>query len=329
MTAGGATFRVAIIGCGRMGSRFHAPAFAAQPDFRIVACASRALDKATALAQTYGATAYADATELLEREDPDVVVITTAEGAHLEPLAAALAAGRHVFVEKPLHAARGQEWVSWEDHEQAAAVLAGWDRDRSLVGVNFNYRTMPHLRQLKADIESGALGTIRLVDASAHLNCWSHTVDVLRWCCGDVSEVFAHWPLAEERFERTVSLRFASGAIGTLVGARYDFRDDLFRIEVYGTTARGVIEGLNGSYRRLAEEAPQPDVVWPRKDFGNDLFAPSFRASIDAFCEALRSGRQPSPGGDDALAELAVEAAIHRSATSGQPTTVPRGAPGR
>lgn len=323
MTAPGVTFRVAIVGCGRMGSRFHAPAFAAQPDCRIVACASRALDKAALLAQTYGATAYSGVGELLEREDPDVVVITTAEWAHLEPLQAALAAGRHAFIEKPLHAARGQEWVSWEDHEQAAAVLAGWDRRRSLVGVNFNYRTMPHLRQLKADIDSGALGTIRLVDASVHLNCWSHAIDLLRWCCGDVSEVFAHWSVGEGRLERAVSLRFASGAVGTLVGARYDFRDDLFRVEVYGTTARGVVEGLNGSYRRQAEEAPAPDVVWPRKDFGNDLFGPSFRASIDAYCEALRSGRQPSPSGNDALAELAVEAAIHRSATSGRATAVP------
>lgn len=328
MTDPGATFRVAIVGCGRMGVRFHAPAFAAQPDCRIVACASRTIDKADALARTHGATAYTSVVEMLEREDLDVIVITTPESAHLDPLAAALAGGRHVFVEKPLHAARGQEWVSEQDFETAAAVLATWDRRRSLVGVNFNYRTMPHLLQLKADIDSGALGAIRVVVASAHLNCWSHVIDLLRWCCGDVAEVFAHWAVGADRLERAVSLRFASGAVGTIVGARYDFRDDLFRIEVYGTTARGVIEGLNGSYRRNAEESPQPDVVWPRRDFGNDLFAPSFRASVDAYCEALRAGRQPSPDGDDALAELAVEAAIHRSATSGQATAVPHAEPG-
>jgi hypothetical protein len=57
--------------------------------------------------------------------------------------------------------------------------------------------------------------------------------------------------------------------------------------------------------------------VWPRKDFGNDLFGPSFGAAIASYCDALREGRQPSVTGDDALAELAVEAAIHRSAEAG------------
>jgi predicted dehydrogenase len=317
------TYRVGIVGCGRMGSRLHAPAFAAQPDCRIVGTTSRTREKAEELARSYGAETYADVAELLAKASPDVLVITTPDSAHLEPLAAALAAGIHVFVEKPLHAAGGQEWVTWDDYEAAARVLAGWDRAHSVVGINFNYRTMPHYRQLATDIAAGELGTPTLVDAAAHLNCWSHTIDLLRWWCGDVREVFAYWDVSAKELRRVVSLRFASGAIGTLVGASYDYRDELVRVEIHGTKARGLVAGLNGAYERRVEEQSAPDTVWPRKDFASDNFGPSFRASIDAFCDALRSGRRAPVDGDDALAELAIEAAIYRSATTGAPVSVP------
>jgi predicted dehydrogenase len=196
-----------------------------------------------------------------------------------------------------------------------------WDRARSVVGINFNYRTMPHFRQLRADCTSGDLGDIALVDAAAHLNCWSHTIDLLRWWCGDVVEVFAFWDSQSPR--RAVTLRFGSGAVGTLVGAPYDFRDDLVRVEVFGSRARGLVTGLNGSYVRLSEDQSAPDVSWPRKDFGNDNFGPSFRASVDAFCAALRDGGRPLADGDDALSELAIEAAIQRSAETHTPVRVP------
>jgi predicted dehydrogenase len=317
------TFRVAIVGCGRIATRFHAPSFAAQPDCRIVACTSRTPEHAASLARGYGADAYRDVNELLDKADPDLVVITTADNAHLEPLGLALDRGKHVFVEKPLHAAISQERVTWADYESAVAVMRRWDRTRSVVGINFNYRTMPHCRQLRTDTASGELGTIGLVDAAAHLNCWSHTIDLLRWWCGDMNEVFAHWGSGESDLQRAVALRFVDGAVGTLVGARYDFRDDLMRVEVYGTKARGLVSGLNGAYIRQPEDQTAPDTLWPRKDFGNDLYGPSFRASIDAFCAALRTGGRPLADGDDALAELAIEAAIHRSALTNAPVKVP------
>jgi myo-inositol 2-dehydrogenase / D-chiro-inositol 1-dehydrogenase len=313
------TWRVGIVGCGRMASRFHAPAFAAQPDCVIAGCASRTPEHAQALASGFDAKVFGDAAALVDAVD--VVVITTADNAHLEPLRLALAHGKHVFVEKPLHAEHGQELVSWQDYESAAAAMSAWDRSRSVVGINFNYRTMPHFRQLWSDCRAGELGSLTLVQAAAHLNCWSHTVDLLRWWCGDVREVFAYWDGSSP--SRAVALRFASGAVGTLIGTRYDFRDPLVRVEVFGSLARGLVHGLNGSYARLVEDQSAPDVVWPRKDFGNDYFGPSFRASVDAFCAALRSGGRPLADGDDALAELAIEAAIHRSASTGAAVSVP------
>jgi predicted dehydrogenase len=317
------TYRVAIVGCGRVGTRFHAPGFAAQPDCQIVACVGRTLDKAQTLAATYGATAYADVDAMLDDARPDIVVIATPDTAHLEALERSLARGLHVFVEKPLHAAAGQERVTWDDFQAAERALGGWDRSKSLVGMNFNYRTMPHVRQLKADVESGALGSIRLVDALAHLNCWSHTLDLLRWIVGDIVEVFAQAAPDTATLDRVVALRFAGGANGALVGAAFNFRDNLIRLDLFGSAARGTLEALNGSYRRRPELAGEPEVVWPRRDLLNDNYGPSFGATIDAYCDAVRAGRQPPVDGDDGLAELAVEAAIFRSAQTNAPVVVP------
>jgi predicted dehydrogenase len=306
-----------------MGTRFHAPGFAAQPDCEIVACVGRTIDKAQLLAATYGATAYPDLDAMLDDARPDIVVIATPDTAHLEALEHSLARGLHVFVEKPLHAAAGQERVTWDDFVAAEHALRGWDRAKSLVGMNFNYRVMPHLVQLHADVDSGVLGPIRLVDALAHLNCWSHTLDLLRWLVGDIVEVFAHAAQDGDVRDRVVALRFANGATGSLVGAAFNFRDTLMRLDLFGSQARGTIEGLNGSYRRRPERPGEPEVVWPRRDFLNDHFGPSFKATIDTYCEAVRAGRQPPVDGDDGLAELAVEAAISRSAQTNAPVVVP------
>jgi myo-inositol 2-dehydrogenase/D-chiro-inositol 1-dehydrogenase len=284
-----------------------------------VACLSRTLEHAEGLAAAYAATAYTDLSSLLDQARPDLVVITTPDHAHLEVLEPVLERGLHAFVEKPLQAAHGQERVSWDDYTAAMQVLRHWQRTRSIVGMNFNYRAMPHLRQLKSDVESGALGRVRLVNATAHLNCWSHMLDILRWSFGEVVEVHAR----TADTDRVVSLGFASGALGTLVGATFNFAHDLIHLEAYGADARGRIDGLNGAYRRRAEQPGQPDLEWPRRDFLNDNFAPSFRASIDAFCQALRTGTQPPVSADDGLAELAIEAAIHRSASTHRPEAVP------
>jgi predicted dehydrogenase len=142
----------------------------------------------------------------------------------------------------------------------------------------------------------------------------------LRWLVGDVVEVFAY---RDQGLDRTVALRFANGATGALVGATFNFREDLIHLDLFGSEARGSIAGLNGSYHRRPEQSGEPEVVWPRRDFLNDNFGPSFRATIDAYCDALRAGRQPPIDGHDGLAELAVEAAIQRSVESQAPVTVP------
>ena len=92
---------VAILGAGFMGGT-HARAFARIPGVRVIGVSSRSADKAAALAQAVGAEPFTDVMALLHDPRVDAVSITLPTNLHAEVAIAALRAGKHVFVEKPL-----------------------------------------------------------------------------------------------------------------------------------------------------------------------------------------------------------------------------------
>lgn len=314
------TRTVGIVGCGHAGSH-HAPAFAAQEGFELVGCASRSAESARALAAQHGARAYGSPEELIADDAIELIVLTTPEWVRLELLEDALRRGRDLFVEKPLYAAKGAKDVREQDYLDVRRVMQAWDRERTTFGVNYNYRTMPHLRRLRDDVASGRLGELKGVRAWAHFACWPHVIDQLRWIVGEVESVAAL--SLDGQLDRVATLRFANGAIGTLSGTSGRFeRPALLRVELDGTAARAAVEGVHGSYRRDDEEDGD-SVVWTNPDVTGQVYATSYADSIAAFCAALRAGEPPPVSGDDGLAELAIEAAIDRSARSGAPQRVP------
>ncbi|WP_350277968.1 Gfo/Idh/MocA family oxidoreductase [Kribbella sp. HUAS MG21] len=92
--------KVAIVGCGNI-SRRHAEAYASTGRTELVATADPVDGKARKLADGYGATPYANVTELLAAEDPDLVSVTTPPGSHAGIAIEILAAGKSVLLEKP------------------------------------------------------------------------------------------------------------------------------------------------------------------------------------------------------------------------------------
>jgi predicted dehydrogenase len=314
------TWRVGIVGCGHAAAH-HAPAFSAQPGFELAGCASRRPETACEFGRLHGARPYDSPEQLLADDEIDLVVLTTPEWVRLELLEDALRRGRQLFVEKPLYAANGYRDVRERDYLEAKRAVEGWDRDRTTFGVNYNYRTMPHLRRLKADVEEGNLGEVKVAVAWAHFACWPHVVDHLRWLLGGVESVSA-LPL-DGHPDRVATLRFENGTICSLAATDGRFeRPSLLRIELHGTRARAAAEGVEGRYRR-DDESDGETVLWENPDVTGQVYSQSYIDSIADFCAALRAGEQPPVSGDDGLAELAIEAAIDRSMRSGSPQPVP------
>src|SRR5262245_14908320 len=92
---------IAIVGCGLI-ARFHARAIAEIPNTKIVALVSRKVANAEKVNAELGlkCECYSDLAPALTRKDVQIVIVTTASGAHMEPAVAAAEAGKHVVVEK-------------------------------------------------------------------------------------------------------------------------------------------------------------------------------------------------------------------------------------
>jgi predicted dehydrogenase len=103
--------------------------------------------------------------ELLERKDIQAVLIASPDHWHVPMTVDACAAGKDVYVEKPLTHSRTEE----------AAVQEAQDRHGRIVQVGMQQRSMPHIQKAKEIVKSGRLGEVHKV----HLT-WNRNVDRIR-----------------------------------------------------------------------------------------------------------------------------------------------------
>lgn len=137
---------VAVIGAGGFASAHHLPNLGRIAGARLEAVVNRTGGKAKQAAEKFGARyCTTDYREALVDPKVDAVVVATRHNLHTEICLAAIAAGKHVFVEKPLA-------ITVEDCEaiRDAAAAAG-----VLVTVGFNRRFSPHARALKESLRGG------------------------------------------------------------------------------------------------------------------------------------------------------------------------------
>lgn len=135
------------------------------PDFEQKVLVGRDAVAVAAAAKKYGWSESAtDWREVITRDDIDIIDICAPGWLHAEIATAALAAGKHVLVEKPL-----ANTVAESEAMVAAAQAARSVGVRSMVG--FNYRRVPALALARKLIAAGELGTVRQVRAS-YLQDW-------------------------------------------------------------------------------------------------------------------------------------------------------------
>ncbi|MBM4045810.1 MAG: Gfo/Idh/MocA family oxidoreductase [Planctomycetes bacterium] len=316
--------KVAMLGCGPVGKTHHAPAFAATEGVKLVAACDLVEEKAKALAAQYSIPHYTDAAKMLEKEEIDCVDVCMREQWRPEPLMMCLRAGKHVFTEKPLAGAKGQYNVEEGDLATGKKILDVWRASGKFFGINFNYRTAPHAKALKAAIDRGDLGQPILINVYAHLDCWSHVIDLMRWFNGEVDEVMAYMGNEPAGKTRTAALKFQNGTIGALIGVTKNREKLILRIEYLGTLGKLVISELTGPCEFYPEDPKKPkQVLWAPAD-GNPrgAFGQTFRDSVQNFARAVRDGQAPPVTGLDAYRELEIDAALPMSASRHAPVKI-------
>lgn len=148
--------RVGLIGYGYAGRVFHAPLVCATPGFTLAAVASSKPDAVTA---AYPRVAVvSDPAALLARDNVDLVVIATPNDSHARLAIAALAAGRHVVIDKPFALTVAE----------AESVIAAAARARRQLAVFHNRRWDSDFLTVRAAIEDGMIG--RVVHCESHFD---------------------------------------------------------------------------------------------------------------------------------------------------------------
>jgi predicted dehydrogenase len=152
---------IGIIGTGGI-SRAHVAAYRQLADqARLVAVADIDLQRAHAAAAEWGVEhAFADYRELLDLKEVEAVSVCTFNQAHCAPTVAALEAGKHVLVEKPMATTTEEAW----------RMVQAARRNSKLLMVEMKWRFMPQILAARQSIQRGELGRIYYAEAIG----WQH-----------------------------------------------------------------------------------------------------------------------------------------------------------
>ena len=351
--------RFGILGCGVIGPH-HAPAIVGLDSADLVAVADVVPEKAERLAGEYDCSWYTSLEDMLSKAELDAVCICTPSGMHAEGAIAALEAGKDVVIEKPVD-------VSLKAVDRVLDVQRATGRK---VAVISQHRFDPAARAVREAVSKGEFG--RLTSGSAEVRWWRsqsyydsggwrgtwaldgggvlinqaiHSIDLLQWLMGPVVEVTAYTGLlAHERIEVEDSavaiLKFAGGAIGTIVATTAAYPGLTARIVVHGERGSAVIdddelryfhaggEDVQGEDYGAGGAKNQADKVLERygatADSGPGAGADpgslsmAHRDQIQDFVEAISEDRKPSIDAEEGRKPLAIISGIYESAQTGR-----------
>ncbi len=338
--------KVGVVGCRGIGER-HATCHSADELAELKAVCDVVRSRADALAEKTGVKAYENLADMLDGEELDVVDVCTGGNEngswHFEPVMAALAAGKHVLVEKP---------ISNDINEGRQMVRAAAEKDLYL-GCNLNhYFTQPaeQARQYMADGRIGEQvfclhrmgfpgGEVTYAPSRAprcdgfpyfHVKAFlAHPFSIMRHFCGDITHVQAFMGRPSFRKKdadlmvsvNSIHVRFANDCTGYLFSQRGDATMGLggwWSFELGGTKGTFCIENCveKCTYYPApgTEGAAQPEKLGLGKapepvvhDSGITDFGTTFPNRIHAFLEDVTNGvskHKLRASGRDALAAL-------------------------
>jgi predicted dehydrogenase len=319
--------KAGVVGAGFVGS-IHARALNTHPRVKLIGICGRTQPKTETLARAHGVPFFLSVEEMLSKGRPDAVFVCTGNKDHRGPSIEALGSGAHVFVEKPMA-------FTLED---ARAMVTTAERTGLRLGVNFNHRFSAPFQKALAWAEEGHLGRISYLnmkfagDLYQDLNdpycqlieTQGHSFDLLRLFGGEIDDVFAF--LADPRgidvfTSAAVSMRFRTGAIGSLLGS-WDSsyaHPGAQSLEVSGTEGRLQVENVVDAVRLFRHGSAEYQEWRPglfdsrRRDFWQTI-----DVHVQAFVDAVLADKPPPVTGNDGLRALELTFAAIRSFEEGK-----------
>ena len=355
------SYTFGIIGAGAVAD-LHARAIADLEGATLVAAARRSEAPGRAFAEEHECDWYPDAETLLDASDPDVVMIATPSGAHLEPTVAAAERGVHVLCEKPLE-------ITTDRIDQ---MMAAADAHDVKLGGIFQERYSGVLRAVHDAVADGRFGTLAVASAAvpwwrdddyyegtwkgtealdgggALMNQSIHAIDALAWIVraglelapGDnpVAEVYArtdvrgHDPAHVEVEDTAVAtLHFRDGTLGTLLGATSMYPGTRRRLQIAGRQGTAEVHEDELVCWRLRNERPGDEALRDRYGTSGDeggaadpmaIDYEKHRQNIEAFLAWVDHDAAFALDAAEARTAVEIIEAIYASAKAEEPVTI-------
>lgn len=332
------SIHIGLIGGGNI-SETHARACRAIAGVEVSAVFGTNSEKIARLCREYGGTPFNNFEDFLSHRPMDLIIIGSPSGLHAEHGIAAARRGLHVLTEKPIEIAA----------ERADALIAATEESGVKLGVLFQDRTKPHIRELKGWLDRGLLGRILLADArvkwyrppeyyadsrwrgtlaldggGALINQGIHTIDLLLWLLGDVVRVQARTSTLLHKIEAedtaVATLEFASGALGVFHATTAAFPGYPRRVEISGSEGTVILEHdriISAKIRNASDLAASLiESPTDENESATSAAVSDFRghqALVTDFLEAIRQNRAPLCDGREGRRSIALVESIYRA----------------
>lgn len=274
--------RTGIVGGGKVGHLIsHALKSLKNSDY--LSICGRDPEKIVRFAESYGVRAYTDVTEMVTKEKLDVAIIATPHPVHREPTIAALKAGAHVLVEKPLASTV----------QDCDAMSEAARKNEKKIGVICQRRFFRPSMRIRKAIDEGkigkpVLGTIEMLGwrdrdyyksdpwrgtwegegGGLLVNQAPHQLDLLQWYMGEIDELYGDWsnlnhPYIEVEDTAIAVLRFKNGGMGNIVLSNSQKPGIYCNVHIHGQNGASVGVQTDGGAMFIAgmSEILNPPVI--------------------------------------------------------------------
>ena len=333
------SIHIGLIGGGNI-TQTHARAALAIPGVEISAIYGTNSESVARLCREHGGKPYQEFDAFLSHRPMNLVIIGSPSGLHATHGIAAARRGLHVLTEKPMDIST----------KRADALIEAAKQSGAKLGVIFQDRLKPGIRQLKQWLDQGVLGKPLFVDArvkwyrppeyyansrwrgtlaldggGALINQGVHTVDLLLWLLGDVvsvqSRIATKLHAIEAEDTAVAILEFTSGALGILHVTTAAYPGYPRRVEISGSKGTVILEHDRIVATDLRHSTPDASstVSADQNQSASSAVVSDFRghqAVVEDFLEAIQQNRAPACDGAEGRRSIALVEAIYLASKS-------------
>lgn len=329
--------KFAVIGCGRMGRR-RANAIIQNPEAELVCVADADNLHGKAVAKQLGCGFTSKYELAVNKNDVDVVVISTPNKFHMEDAIYAMEYGKDVFCEKPLARTPKEAQFMIDKAEETGRMLK----------VSSNIRYFANLIKAKKIVDNKSIGDIIFLRGWIGHGGWNltpeswftdpdmigggtlidngcHLIDLVRWYFGEVVECIGYktslrHTLLKGLEDNAMAILLTEDGKPMFIQSSWTEWNPYLYIELYGTKGSVIIDS-RGAAATTTIKLPEFDQVF---DYSREP-RESFKREIDDFIKYRKQGQVLPPTGYDGLRVLEIIFGIYQSAREGKMIKIPEG----